>query len=287
MFYCIIRADKKLKIISMEEGNDFWNMAAIKKDIAPETPEKTFKETARTYDDKANEYAEASRRELRELTLKPSLTGYLGDLSGKRVLDLGCGAGNSSRLAVDCGAQEVVGIDISEKEIAMAEISDIGKPIEYLVRNATGDLSDLGKFDLVMAILSAHYCADKATLEKYFSNVKKALKREGEFLAVVIPITDYDGYGVKISSPTGKEGEVLKISVSDFQGNKFLDFEDIYWSKETYQELLEKTGFSVEWLSCTVSQAGLEKYGEAFWKQFSEKPIYSIFRAKIKEADMA
>lgn len=262
-------------------------MTGMKKDVVVNPSEEMFDKTAETYDSKAKKYSEASRRELRKQTLEPSLVGHLGDLSGKRVLDLGCGAGNSSRLAVDCGAQEVVGIDISKEEIAMAEISDAGKPIEYLVRNATGDLSDLGKFDLVMAILSAHYCADKATLEKYFSNVKKALKPEGEFLAVVIPITDYDGYGVKIVSPSGKEGEALKISVSDFQGNKFLDFEDIYWSKETYQELLEKTGFSVEWLPCTVSQEGLERYGKDFWKQFSEKPIYSIFRAKIKEADIA
>jgi cyclopropane fatty-acyl-phospholipid synthase-like methyltransferase len=271
----------------MGENNGFWEMTGAKKDSATDPSEKMFEDTAKTYDDKAKEYDEASRRELRKQTLEPSLVEYLGDLSEKRVLDLGCGAGNSSRLAVDCGAQEVVGIDISEEEIAMAQKTDVGKPIEYLVRNATGDLSDLGRFDLVMAILSVHYCADKATLEKYFSNVKKVLKPEGEFLAVVIPITDYDGYGVKISSPTGKEGEVLKISVSDFQGNKFLDFEDIYWSKETYQELLEKTGFSVEWLPCTVSQEGLEKYGKDFWKQFSEKPIYSILRAKIKEADIS
>jgi cyclopropane fatty-acyl-phospholipid synthase-like methyltransferase len=270
----------------MGENNNFWVKAENGKDIAPDLPEKRFKKTANTYDVNANKYDEASRRELREQTLKPSLAGHLGDLSGKRVLDIGCGAGNSSRLAIECGAQEVVGIDISEEEIAMAQKADAGKPIEYLVRNATGDLGDLGKFDLVMAILSVHYCADKATLEKYFSNVKKTLKPEGEFLAVVISATDYDGYGVKITSPSGKEGEALKISVSDFQGNKFLDFEDIYWSKETYEELLEKTGFSVEWLPCAVSQEGIQKYGADFWKQFAEKPIYTIFRAKIKEENI-
>jgi SAM-dependent methyltransferase len=270
----------------MREKNGFREMTGSKKDSATDSSEERFKKTANKYDVNANEYDEASRRELRKQTLEPSLAGHLGDLSGKRVLDLGCGAGNSSRLAIECGAQEVVGIDISEKEIAMAQKVDTGKPIEYLVRNATGDLSNLGKFDLVMAILSVHYCADKVTLEKYFSNVKKTLKPEGEFLAVVISTTDYDGYGVKIASPTGKEGEALKISVSDFQGNKFLDFEDIYWSKETYEGLLEKTGFSVEWLPCTVSQEGIQKYGVDFWKQFMAKPIYTIFRAKIKETDM-
>lgn len=246
----------------------------------PSIQDKMFADTAAMYDANANEYAEASKRELRELTLKPSMIKHLGGLSGKRVLDLGCGTGNSSRLTFECGAREVIGVDFSSEEILKAREIDKGKPIGYLTGNATDDLSDLGKFDLVTAILSVHYCTEKKMLEKLFSNVKKVLKPGGKFLAVVVPFIEYDGYGVKISSLTGQEGEPSNVSLSDFDGNKFLDFDDIYWKKETYQEILEKVGFSVEWLPCFVSEAGVQKYGMDFWKKFLDDPIYKIFRAK-------
>jgi len=242
--------------------------------------DKMFRDTAKMYDANINKYARASIRELRELTLRPSLIKYLGDLSGRRVLDLGCGTGNSSRLALSCGAWEVTAIDISEKEIITAREIDCDEPIEYLVRNAIDDLSDLGKFDLVTAILSVHYCTERAMLEKLFSNVQKVLKPGGEFLVVVVPFSEYDGYGVKISSPTGREGDPSKVSLSDFHGNKFLNFDDIYWSERTYQEVLEKIGFSVEWLPCIVSEEGIKKYGKVFWQKFLNDPIYKIFRAK-------
>ncbi|MEI6587907.1 MAG: class I SAM-dependent methyltransferase [Candidatus Moraniibacteriota bacterium] len=242
--------------------------------------DKMFEDTARMYNANAHEYAEASRRELRELTLRPSLVKHLGNLSGKRVLDLGCGTGNSSRLALSCGAQEVVGVDFSEKEIVAAKGMDKGKSIEYFVRNAADDLSDLGEFDLATAVLSVHYCTERAMLEKLFSNVQKVLKLNGKFLAVVVPFSSYDGYGVKISSVTGREGDPSNVSLSDFDGNKFLDFDDIYWSSETYQEVLRKLGFSVEWLPCIVLEEGIQKYGENFWKQFLDNPIYKIFIAR-------
>lgn len=246
----------------------------------PNRQDSMFADTAAMYDAKANEYAEAARRELRELTLQQALIKHLGNLSGKRVLDIGCATGNSSRLALSCGAQEVVGIDFSEKEIVTAREIDKGRSIKYFVRNATGDLSDLGKFDFVTAILSVHYCTERGMLEKMFRNIQEVLKPGGEFLAVVVPFSDYDGYGVKISSPTGQEGEPSNVSLSDFQGKKFLDFDDIYWSEKTYQEILEKIGFYVEWLPCFVSDEGIKKYGKDFWQKFIDDPIYKIFRAK-------
>jgi SAM-dependent methyltransferase len=189
-------------------------------------------------------------------------------------------------LVFSCGAREVTGIDISEKEIEIARRIDNGKRIAYFVENAVDDdFVDLGKFDLVTAILSVHYCTERAMLEKLFRNVQKVLKPGGEFLAVVVPFSEYDGYGVKISSPTGREGEPSNVSLSDFQDKKFLDFDDIYWSEKTYQEILEKIGFSVEWLPCIVSNEGIEKYGKGFWQKFLDNPIYKIFRAKEDEND--
>ena len=43
------------------------------------------------------------------------------DLTGKQVLDLGCGYGWHCKYAVECGASQVLGIDLSEKMIQEAQ----------------------------------------------------------------------------------------------------------------------------------------------------------------------
>ena len=42
-------------------------------------------------------------------------------VDGRRVLDAGCGIGYGTRVLLDGGASEVVGVDIWEKAIAMAK----------------------------------------------------------------------------------------------------------------------------------------------------------------------
>lgn len=70
----------------------------------------------------------------REKINNPAMFGLLGDLSGKDVIDLGCGEGyNTRRLAR--GAQSVHGVDISDRMIRFARESEHKEPlgIEYQV----------------------------------------------------------------------------------------------------------------------------------------------------------
>ena len=48
-----------------------------------------------------------------ELIEKPALFALCPDLTGKRVLDMGCGCGENCREFARRGAAEVMGIDIS------------------------------------------------------------------------------------------------------------------------------------------------------------------------------
>jgi 2-polyprenyl-3-methyl-5-hydroxy-6-metoxy-1,4-benzoquinol methylase len=59
------------------------------------------------------------RGPLRRIYAKEFLFGFLGDLAGKHVLDLGCGEGCNSVLLAKRGAQ-VTGIDVSPKSIELA-----------------------------------------------------------------------------------------------------------------------------------------------------------------------
>ncbi len=55
----------------------------------------------------------------------PALKAMLPDLTGKAVVDLGCGYGWFCRAARELGASDVTGVDISEKMLARAaELTD-------------------------------------------------------------------------------------------------------------------------------------------------------------------
>ncbi|MGK7903298.1 MAG: class I SAM-dependent methyltransferase [Hormoscilla sp.] len=62
----------------------------------------------------------------------------LGDIAGKSILDLACGEGFYTRKLKLRGAARVVGVDISEKMLSLARLSETRQPlgIEYILCDA-------------------------------------------------------------------------------------------------------------------------------------------------------
>ena len=56
----------------------------------------------------------------RDLYSLPAFLGFIGDIHGKKVLDVGCGEGYNSRIFARQGAK-VVGVDISKEMIQLAQ----------------------------------------------------------------------------------------------------------------------------------------------------------------------
>lgn len=121
----------------------------------------------------------------------PALLAVCGDVSGLRVLDVGCGQGWFSRQLALRGAK-VSGIDISERQIANALRHEEGSPlgIEYRVGNA-GELSELwepGSFDLATGCMSFQ---DMADVGAAFAAVRELLVEKGRLvISVSHPGTD-------------------------------------------------------------------------------------------------
>ena len=57
---------------------------------------------------------------LNKVMEEPAIRSLMPDLTGKRVLDLGCGFGHVARYARKMGAAEVLGVDISDRMIEAA-----------------------------------------------------------------------------------------------------------------------------------------------------------------------
>jgi 2-polyprenyl-3-methyl-5-hydroxy-6-metoxy-1,4-benzoquinol methylase len=87
----------------------------------------------------------------RERLLNPVIFRMLGEVSGQRVLDAGCGQGYLSRLLVARGAQ-VVGVEPGSAlfEYAVEMERERSPRIRY-VKEDLSKLSDLGIFDAVVA----------------------------------------------------------------------------------------------------------------------------------------
>jgi len=122
---------------------------------------------------------------LSEAIERPTIDRLAGDVAGKRVLDLGCGAGPYSIWFAERGAQ-VSGLDLSATMISLArqkatehslqldlQVSDIREPLPF-----TND-----EFDLVFTATALHYVDD---LERLFREIARVLKREGRLVASVL-----------------------------------------------------------------------------------------------------
>lgn len=116
------------------------------------------------YDEIAEQYKE--RRQLGIFQIASyTMSHWLGDVSGRSVLDLACGEGNGTRAVKQAGAGRVVGVDISEQMIRLAREAEAKQPlgIEYIVR-AAQDLGRIGEFDVVTATFLLHYAQNREEL---------------------------------------------------------------------------------------------------------------------------
>lgn len=97
---------------------------------------------------------------------QPAMAERLPDLTGKRVLDLGCGYGCNCLDFVRRGAERVVGVDLSVKMLEEARRHASHPKIEYR-RMDMADLSGLDEtFDLIYSSLAVHYVEDFVRLAK-------------------------------------------------------------------------------------------------------------------------
>lgn len=92
-----------------------------------------------------------------DLLEQPAMNKLLPDIKGKTILDIGCGYGHNSFSFAQNGAKKVVGIDLSQKMLEVAEKEFSHPNVEYC-RMDMSELSALTqKFDLVYSSLAFHY----------------------------------------------------------------------------------------------------------------------------------
>lgn len=170
------------------------------------------------------------------------------DFHNKRVLDLGCGFGWHCKYAVEHGADEVIGIDLSQRMLDNAEKINSDKSIKYINSSIEEFKYQKNNFDIVISSLALHYVEDFA---KVCQNVYAMLKDNGDFIfSVEHPI--FTAYGSQ-EWYTDENGNILHWPVDNYfyeglRESNFLGENVTKYHKTltTYMDGLLKCGFVIK-----------------------------------------
>jgi SAM-dependent methyltransferase len=139
------------------------------------------------FDRNADQWARQEPMILSDFTARPLVLQELAPVTGKHVLDLGCGEGYVARLLGEAGAQSVFGIDISSEMVARAQAAASGAPcpMTFQSGNATS-FRDYPReqFDRVIAVFVVSYLS-RAEMTEVFRTVRSRLAPGGRFIFTV------------------------------------------------------------------------------------------------------
>jgi len=140
------------------------------------------------FDRNADQWARHEPMILSDFTARPAVLQELAPLTGKHVLDLGCGEGYVARLVAQAGAESVFGIDISSEMVARArQAAANGAPCTMTFKN--GNASSFREFprqqfDRVIAVFMVSYLS-RAEMTEVFRTVRSRLAPGGRFVFTV------------------------------------------------------------------------------------------------------
>ena len=233
------------------------------------------------YDLIAEAYSKTDSSLTKEYVAKPTLVTLLGDTSGKKVIDLGCGSGYSTRLVRGTGSNEVVGVDVSSQQILIAQEMEKKKPLGITYQQS--DVSDdsflqFHDFDVATALYLLHYASTKDELYTLCNNIHHSLRPGGRFITINSnsdnPTLENAKYGItaKILPPV-VEGATRIVTYLD-EDQQICSFNTYFWEKETYEAALTNAGFEeIEWHRLQVSEDGIRRFGKQFWDELLENPF--------------
>lgn len=218
-------------------------------------------------------YQEAKKQPWRDRIESHSLMSLLGDLNGKKVVDVACGEGHFTRKLRRAGASRVVGVDISERMIALASQQESADPlgVEYRVEDAAAD-GPLGDFDLAVSAWLLVYAHSRAELAAMCRGLARRLAPGGRFVTLTtnpnlyhFDVPDYRRYGFEIClEPDVREGASILWRI--FLGGASLEIENYYLPIEAYETALRDAGFrEVAFHPPVLSPEGEAAEGRDHW----------------------
>ncbi len=216
-----------------------------------------------------------------------SIFYYLGDVKGKRILDLGAKHAYYPAQFIQKGAAEVVSTDLATGMVTInLTDSSQAQRIEYILGDTQTQKAEAQKFDIVTGQFLLHYAKNDNELEAIFKRISHSLKPGGMFLGVtgnMIPGQQntregyYDKYGFSTiyQMPAGNGTPfITKLFNPD---KTIVTLNCFNYPLETYQTMARKAGLvDLKIHPLLVSPEGVQKMGADYWTAFLAKPASII-----------
>ncbi len=197
----------------------------------------------------------------------------LGDVRGKRVLDLACGFGRWTQILRDSGAH-ACGSDVSPDQIDIAR--QLSPDIEYFVLDARDReyLAETG-FDLITAVYLLHYAETHEQLRDMLALVYRNLAPGGRFVTLNLN-PDYDPELANKSEWLTKTG--LYVGKASAESNRLaleiggMRADTWQWERTTYERTMFKLGFAdIAWHPLSELPTGPQSRADS-WRFFLQNP---------------
>lgn len=211
----------------------------------------------------------------------------LGDVTGLRVLDAGCGDGIYTRRLIDMGAERVIAVDKTEGMIDLAKNNSTGhggkyeNKVEYHL-SPMEDFWGKGDCDLVLGSYLLNYAKSPEELMAYCRAVASHLKQGGYFIVFNNnPFEVYDGeryaeYGFRKVMHGGGIGAPIEYLVEGMQK----PIVNYYLSPEVHEHAFVASRMVMEWVPVVLDPS---QSGNRYWDNFfaGEPPFIAIQAMKI------
>jgi len=224
-----------------------------------------------------------------------NVQGAIGSLDGTRCLDLACGDGHFSRLLLEWGAKEVIGVDISRgmlEQAANLSKEQISRGRLRLIQSDVSKSIDVdGEFDVILASWLLNYAPDRETMDNMFRNIEAKLKTGGEFVGLTTPPqrgtkVDLEA-NLRNSIKYGCSGRITKEmeigfgvhNVLGMEGKPIAEMDDFYLRPDVYESAAARNSLhNCEWKRVFATKELKEKYGETFWDDCFQGSAFRCIR---------
>ena len=224
----------------------------------------------------------------------PTIKGMLPKLEGKRVLDVGCGTGIFTFLLEQYNPKRVVGIDLTEEMLGIAE--EKKKERGSAATFVAGDASRIDeyikeKFDFIFSSTTTHYIDD---LSRMFSGLADLLEDDGEMIfSIIHPV-----YSAQYPKEHGEEfpnDDEWVVNYLDHSERAYIqpwieyndDVEDFlcrshHYTMSDYMKAIRQAGLYVDMMEEPEPPKEWEETMPGRYYAFIETPTYMILKLKKK-----
>lgn len=227
------------------------------------------------YNEIANKYNEFEQDAITLWRLGyPVVTDFLCDVSGKSILDYGCGTGTFSWFLQSKGAS-VTGLDVSENMIEIAKSYSSDKIAYFPISSGGLDFIPDNMFDFVVSNFVLCTIPSHQEISMILDQIYRVLKKEGLFIFMN---SNWD-------KSNGKEFISFKLDFCEdlvsghpvtaiIKSDPPIMLHDYFWPIAEYRRMLQESGFRIY-----VQQENVAEDDDVRWLDEKNYPPYYVISA--------